>query len=150
MKAKVLRGINVLLTAILGLFGFSSCFSVPVAYGVPHTDFTIEGTVSNEDNEPLQNIQVVQKGGEKDGDGNTYWEEWPDTLYTDADGKFYRYYAGDFPLAYRKLVVNDTTGVYASDSIDTSVTYSGGDGHWYSGKGKLKADFVLVKKADND
>ena len=144
MKAKVLRGINVLLTAILGLFGFSSCFRVE--YGTPHADFTIEGTVSNEDDEPLQNIQVVHQGGRKDGAGTMYWAGLQDTFYTDADGKFYRNYASDFPLPYRKLVVNDTTGVYASDSIDTAVTYSGGDHHWYSGKGELKADFVLKKK----
>ncbi|MBQ7531744.1 MAG: radical SAM-associated putative lipoprotein [Paludibacteraceae bacterium] len=145
MKTKVLKGINALLAAILGLLGVS-CHIGYAEYGSPYATFEISGTVSNEDDEPLQNIQIVHQRGWKDGAGTTYWSEWPDTLYTDADGKFYRNYGGDFPLEYRKLVVNDTTGVYASDSVDTTVTYSGGDHHWYHGKGELKADFVLKKK----
>ena len=144
MKAKVRTWINVLLTAILGLFGYG-CI-IRAEYGTPMADFTLEGTVSNEQGEPLPNIQVVQRGGYKDGAGTIYWQEWPDTLYTNAEGKYYRHYGGDFPLEYRKVVVNDTSGVYASDSIDTAVTYSGGDHRWYHGQGTLSADFVLKKK----
>ena len=133
-----------MLTALLGLFGFSSCFRV--AYGTYHANFIVEGTVCNEDAEPLKNIQVVYNQGCR---GETYTPYWldPDTLYTDADGKFYQLYVHG-PLEFQKLVVNDTTGVYASDSIDTSVTYSDGNGHWYLDhrKDELKAEFVLKKK----
>lgn len=144
MKTKVSTWINVLLAAILGLLGFSC--SIRCEYGTPSANFTLEGTVSNEDDELLQDMQVVRRQGWKDGTGTVYWNEWSDTLYTDADGKFYRQYSGDFPMEYYKVIVNDTAGVYASDSIETTVTYSGGDKHWYRGNGELKADFVLKKR----
>ena len=145
MKAKLNTWINVLLTAILGMLGYS-CGDMRAEYGTPMSDFTLEGTVSNEDDEPLQDIQVVHRAGWKNSEGNVSWMGQPDTLYTDADGKFQRLYGGDFPLEYRQIIVNDTAGVYASDSIETTVSYSGGDQHWYHGKGELKADFVLKKK----
>ena len=145
MKKKTLIIINSLLTALLGLFGFSSCFRV--AYGTYHANFIVEGTVCNEDDEPLKNIQVVYHRGWRGDTYTPYWLE-PDTLYTNEDGKFYQLSVYNGSSEFQKLVVNDTTGVYASDSIDTSITYSDGNGHWYLDhrKGELKAEFVLKKK----
>ncbi|MBO4577250.1 MAG: radical SAM-associated putative lipoprotein [Paludibacteraceae bacterium] len=143
MKKRMLIIINSLLTALLGLFGFSSCFRV--AYGTYHANFIVEGTVCNEDDEPLKNIQVVYHRGWRGETYTPYWLE-PDTLYTNEDGKFYQLSVYNGSSEFQKLVVNDTTGVYASDSIDTSVTNSDGNSRWYLSTGELKADFVLKKK----
>ena len=143
MKKRMLIIINSLLTALLGLFGFSSCFRV--AYGTYHANFIVEGTVCNEDDEPLKNIQVVYHRGWRGDTYTPYWLE-PDTLYTNEDGKFYQLSVYNGSSEFQKLVVNDTTGVYASDSIDTSVTNSDGNSRWYLSTGELKADFVLKKK----
>ena len=133
-----------MLVAILGMLGFSSC-KVTVEYGTPSEDFTLEGEVTNEAKEPLQDIQIVLRGGWKDGMDSLYWDRRNDTLYTGTDGRFYKYYPGVFPLEYYQVIANDTSGVYKSDTIDAHVSYSGGDGHWNNGKAQLTADFVLKR-----
>lgn len=142
MKAKVSKWFNAFFSFLIGFLGFS-CTGRVLMYGVPAADFTLDGEVCNEDKEPLDNIQIVWIKGWKDGEGTMYWDNWHDTIYTNVDGKYYRNVIGDFPLEYHKIIANDTSGVYASDTIDTSVSYSGGDGNWYFGEAHLTADFVL-------
>ena len=74
-----------------------------------------------------------------------YWEEWADTLYTNADGEIHKEYEDIFPLKYQKVIVNDPSGEYQSDSVTSEVKYKGGHG-WYEGKATLKTDFKLKKK----
>ena len=133
MKAKVRTFMNVLLGAFLGMFGFS-CSGYLVKYGCPSADLELSGQVTNEKGEALENIQVVVQ------------PEWKDTLYTDSQGQFSKTYPGIIPFDKYKIVVNDTAGVYASDSIEQHVTFAGGDGEWNYGSGKLHADFQLKKK----
>ena len=144
MKTKVNTWINAILVAILGMLGFSSC-KVTVEYGTPSGDFTLEGEVTNEAKEPLQDIQIVLRRNWKDDFDSLFLKQNVDTLYTGADGRFYKYYPGVFPLEYNQVIATDTSGVYKSDTIDAHVSYSGGDGHWYNGKGQLTADFVLKR-----
>lgn len=142
MTTKVTKWLNGILSFLIGLLGFS-CTLHALEYGVPSADFTLDGEVCNEDKEPLENIQIVWKKGSKDGEGTMHWKNWHDTLYTNVDGKYYLNIPGDFPFEFHQVIASDTSGVYASDTINTSVAYSGGDGHWYYGEGHLRADFVL-------
>ena len=142
MKAKVNKWFNAFFSFLIGFLGFS-CTGGALMYGVPSADFTLDGEVCNEDKEPLENIQIVWIKGWKDSEGTMHWDNWHDTIYTNAAGKYYRNVMGEFPLEYHKIIANDTSGVYASDTIDTSVSYAGGDGNWYSGEAHLTADFVL-------
>ena len=144
MKTKVNTWINAMLVAILGMLGFSSC-KVTVEYGTPSGDFTLEGEVINEAKEPLQDIQIVLRRSWKDDFDSLFLKQNVDTLYTGTDGRFYKYYPGVFPLEYNQVIATDTSGVYKSDTIDAHVSYSGGDGHWNSGKAQLTADFVLKR-----
>lgn len=155
MTSKMRKWFNVLLGAILGFMGYGCDRTekygvlepdIPAKYGTPTADLIFEGEVTNEENAPLKNIQVVHREGWKDGEGNPSWLEYADTLYTDAEGKYNKAYKGTFPLELHKVIVNDTAGVYKSDSTVTNVSYSGGDDEWYSGKGNLKVDFTLKKK----
>ena len=148
MKTKCLIGINTFLAFLLGLLGFSACESPRVEYGVPHADLEIKGRVSNEENQELSNIQIVHRQGRKNGIGILYWNEYADTLYTNSQGCFYRFYGYNDPFEYHRIIANDTSGIYASDSIDVTVSYTGGDRHWYKGHATLDVNFFLKKKTN--
>ncbi len=147
MKTKLKIWMNVLLGAFVGMLGYGCDDSSRSGmYGTPTGDLVFKSHVSNEANESLEGVQVVQQGGWKDGAGTMYWERWADTLYTDAEGNVYKLYQGDIPLPYHKVIVNDTTGEYQSDSIITEVKYTGGDGSWNSGRATLDVNFTLSPK----
>jgi putative lipoprotein (rSAM/lipoprotein system) len=147
MKTNVKKWMNVLLGAILGMFGYGCKDSGPVAmYGVPSGDLTFDSQVTNESSKPLEGIQVVRRGGWKDGTGTMRWEDRADTMHTDANGKVHREYQRDFPLIYHKVIVSDVTGEYQPDSVIKEVKYSGGRDAWYQGKATLETNFVLRKK----
>ena len=158
MTIKIRTWFNILLGAILGFMGYGcdrtekygvvnpTFPDVTAKYGTPTADLIFEGQVTNEEEIPLANMQIVHRDGWKNSEGNPHWNEYADTIYTDAEGKYNRAYEDVFPTELHKVIVNDTAGVYKSDSTVTSVSYSGGDGEWYSGKGELKVDFTLKKK----
>lgn len=145
MKAKMRTWINLLLGAVLGFLGFGCRENIVAMYGTPSGEITIKGKVVNEAQEPLPHMQVVRRGGWIDDIGTRYWESYSDTIYTDDEGQYFKHIDGNFPLENQRLIVNDPSGTYRSDSIDTTVSYSGGNG-WYKGKAELNVDFVLKKK----
>lgn len=134
MARKVHTWINGILAAIVGLIGYGCAGGMVSEYGCPYAELEVSGQVTNEEGEALQNIQVVVQ------------PEWYDTLYTDSLGQFDKTYEGVFPKDQQLIIVNDTAGVYASDTTLVDVTYSGGDGKWNSGRGEAQADFQLKKK----
>ena len=128
MKNRMLKTSNAFLAAILALFGISSCqeddLYAPLpsnfqpAYGCVQAGFVINGNVTNENGEPINNIQVV----------------WPenDTFYTNAYGNF-SLNSDDNPGAQVRIYFNDTdgpaNGSYQNDSADVQMdiydSYSG-------------------------
>ena len=151
MKIKMRQWINVLLGLILGCMGYGCDRpkkygvlepNIATEYGVPIAALIYEGQVTNEDEEPLPNMQIVHRGGWDDKS----WDDWTDTVYTNSQGAYHQSLQGIFPVNKHKIIVNDTAGVYKSDSIVTTVDFSGGDGEWDKGNGYLKADFKLKKK----
>jgi len=145
MKAKLNTWMNVLLGALLSLLGYS-CSWMPVEYGVPMGDLTYEGTVTNDAQEPLPDIQILHRAGWKDGEGTSYWWEGADTLRTGSDGRFYKLYEGFGPMKYHMTIAHDPSGTYASDSVLSEVTYSGGKGAWDQGEATLDVKIILRKK----
>lgn len=131
-----------LMSAVLGLLGFGS-FSCGM-YGVPSAHLTLDGCVKNENDEPLKDIQIVIARGWIGDDTFAYVKEWTDTIYTDSEGKYYKYSNKDDPTNKVRIIANDTTGFYASDSIDASITYKGGH-QWYRGKASITRNFILKK-----
>ena len=105
---------NSLLTAILGIFGMTSCIA-PVLYGpgIPEDIVTVDGEVTNEEGQPLESMQVVI---------NTSRINMSDTVYTNASGEFERAYG--FPQGNDTLLieVNDTSNVYASEKLQIPFT----------------------------
>ena len=143
MKAKANKWINVLLGAILGMLGYG-CDIFMCKYGSPSIDFVFEGEVSNIEEEPLEHIQMVLQRGWQGGEDKIYWEENGDTLYTDADGRAVKDYHYASPMYCYKVIANDTAGIYASDSINTLVNYSGDEG-WDWSSDELKVHFILKR-----
>ena len=147
MKTKCLNGINAVLALLVSLLGFTSCEpnNMVAEYGCPHADLTLEGQVTNEEQEALEGIQVVRCGGWRDDIPQMHWEQYADTLYTNSAGEFYKEQKGLFPNRYQKITVTDPSGTYESQDTVVTVQYKHGDG-WYEGEANLKLNFTLKKK----
>lgn len=146
MKRNILSFINRCLAAVMTLLGFQACdfpkkYGVPAPeYGTPYAEFEVQGKVTDTKQEPLKDILVAIEISD-----NGY-SELRDTLYTDESGE-YHWKGGAFPLDSAKVVVNDTTGRYASDSTKVALSYDRTKaGHWYEGVATAEADFELKEK----
>ena len=146
MKRKVLTGINALIALLLGILGLNGCFRLE--YGTPYATFEATGTITNEENKPLENIRVTLK--DRYRPNRDYRRTMPD-VYTADDGTYtFGPYGGFFPVDSLDIIVTDTTGVHASDSVSVKVDYDRskvkwGD-NWDSGAGYVHQDFQLKKK----
>ena len=138
MKKRILKKANALLAAVLAFFGVSSC-EFPTAYGEPYSEYTqITGTVKNEAQQPIQNIQVFRP----------FW--CTDTVYTDANGNFILRTIGeeDNVKLYFHDIDSTDNGSYQNDSADVHITYSGGDGEWNMGIGRGTVNKTLKEKTE--
>ena len=145
MKKRILKKANALLAAVLALFGVAaSCDDgneipdLPCAYGTPTAEYIeITGTVQNEAQNPIENIQVVM--------------DW-DTTYTAADGSFVLRREDDFPVRTVTLQFNDTdentNGSYQDDTAEVQINYTGGDGSWNAGIGRGTVNKTLRAKTE--
>ena len=112
LKTKIRMIINSLLTIALG-GTMTACFAVD--YGVPYVTADVEGQVTNEQNEPLQSMQVVVKTSESTFGANT--------VYTNMEGEFEveNYMLAPFGTGDKlQVIVNDTNNVYLSDTIEVA------------------------------
>ena len=108
--------INSLISAIMGLFAVSCNHLVPMygvvaMYGVPTKLVDVKGKITNESGEALKGVQVKISTAKEEGvQYEVYTND--EGLYTTVDCDFFNY--GNDTL---KVVVNDTTDVYAPDSV---------------------------------
>lgn len=152
MKKQILKSSNAFFATILALFGVSSCEpadlygpppdNIVAEYGCPYSEYIeVTGTVKNEAEQPIENIQVVSQ-----------WDDGyiKDTTYTDQDGNFALRRDGLYPNRDIKLYFNDidgaTNGSYQNDSTDVHITYSEGDGNWNAGVGHGSVTKTLKEK----
>lgn len=153
MKEILLKGVNYLLSAILVMLGFQSCdkhYGDNVEYGVPSADFVYQGKVTDISGNPLEGTQVIVKPLQL-SDANVWYEnnEMPglnDTLRTDKDGIYTKENIGFYPIKDFRIVVNDLSGKFESDSIQTQAKRETQGSGWYSGKFSVSADFKLKNK----
>jgi putative lipoprotein (rSAM/lipoprotein system) len=135
VKRGVLRGWNVVIAWVLGLFGVA-CSPFAAEYGTPQGKFIVNGTVQSEDTHlPVNHIRVIMER---------------DTAYSDDSGK-YRVETLEFPTT-QTFNVNftdiDGTSNGTYQSKDTLVVFDNpnfkhGDGHWYNGETDKKVDVKL-------
>ena len=140
MKAKLLSRVNALIAFVLGLFGFG-CVSC-VKYGVPHADFDLSGNISNQESQPVSNIQVRLKDARSLAPVGE--------VYSDAEGMYHLAANDLFTMNEVDILVTDTAGIYASDSVRVTVVYSkegvNKNDRWDEGKATIHHDFQLKKQ----
>ena len=147
MKTKVLNKINAVIAFLLSVLGFSSCdftkkYGVPneirSMYGTPYAEIEATGKVFNEQNEPVSSARVTLK------------DSYSIDSYTDKDGIYTIRVTNELPKDSISIVVNDTNGVYESDSVRIKVDYDRSDAKehndFYEGKASIYQDFQLKKK----
>ena len=143
MKLNLLRQkCNNLLQRFIRLFSLTSvAFVVTACYGSPYAEYDVEGYVYDENGNMLENMQVVVR---------TFDAQWdyPDTVYTNADGHYHAVHSltstgGDC----MEVIVHDTAGVYASDSMHiSSGKMKVEDQDSWSTFYSMRTDFKLKKK----
>lgn len=140
MKAKLLTSINSLLVFLLGVLGFSSC-NYMVKYGVPHAELEVSGMVTNQEEQRLEDMRVTVKQEGRQALPRTY---------TNQAGWYEEHGYIDVPRNTVDIIVEDPSGVYASDSIHLEITYDKKDvsksDDWNEGKATVRQDFKLKKK----
>lgn len=127
MKRKLLLCINKLLSSLLALFGLTAGLTHCNAYGplVVEGDnigdnLYVAGLVTNNEGEPLPNIQVVVKK-----DNNVLSVVYTDDGYSSETGYYNEAALGHYSAFIRDYncedsvmgVASDTTDVYLSDSV---------------------------------
>lgn len=95
-----------------------SCITGCSKYGTPICDFELKGKVKNQENSPVENIQIVI---------NEPYSGYVDTVYTDD--------AGDFRL----IVYENSGNIYHIKAVDT-------DGEENEGKYKEKNININLEK----
>ena len=154
VKKTLVKGTNRILTGLLSMLGFAALGFSACAYGSPHADFTVRGTVVNKANEaPIPEIRV--------GFAPTVWDEdafgpqpeygWRPNIYVFSNerGEF-RLTRGDFPIRNKVLpvFVEDVEGLFQSEMFKVSfenVRPVGGDRNWYAGEYIVTTTFHLTK-----
>ena len=144
MKLKDFRQkYNNLLQRFIRIFSLSSvAFVVTACYGSPHAEYEVEGEVCNEEGKPLDSMLVVVRTMDD------YSYSWPDTVYTNENGKYHATYGiPSFGGDCMEVVVHDPKGVYESDSlhIGSGKMKVEAEDSW-SARDSMKADFQLKKK----
>lgn len=83
MKKTFNHYFNMLLSSMLVLLGFSSCSNnddnYPLEYGTPSADYIFKGTVTDEDNHPIEGIKII-------AEYNSYYIK--DSTFTNNDGVY--------------------------------------------------------------
>lgn len=146
MKKKILIGINSCIAAIMAFLGVScdnNNVDIPLEYGCPYVNYEYSGQVTDEANQPLENIQIIADHIDVNGQRWQYF-----SIYTDAEGKYYR--CRKDSKNDMRIIANDTTGTYASDTayltdIKNTCPEREGSG-WCTGIYEIKQDFTLKKK----
>ena len=161
MKARILKWYNMILGALLGFLGFSSCniFENPFIrdmYGQPSANYKLVGSVTDESGKPIKGIQVTfhpEFSGTVDEDNS--WQT--DTLYSDASGKFSKdVLKYDWPdltnsvVKFRDVDGPDNGGSFKPKDMPVSALKvdqtQKGSGSWFEGYFTITADVKMEKE----
>lgn len=142
LKLKVLAQINVLLSAVLSLFGCAEIHED--MYGVPYVTYQYSGEVTNEQKQPLEDIQVTIKAP-KYGNARMNYEP----VVTGKDGRFdgsMRY--DNSQVDTLNVVFTDTTQVYQADSTQVVVKWQKSEKDWCMGECEFEVHMQLKKNTE--
>ena len=139
------KRINIIISALIALL--SGCKptqkaimqqqQVVALYGVPYATYHIQGTVTDTDNQPLKDMQVVVKGYKK--------KIISDKITTTKNGVFGATVSA-FPTDTLHIVVQDPSGQYAADSTAIELPKSGSNASgFYRGEHHVETNIHLKK-----
>lgn len=149
-----------LLSGMMALLGFSACNSeTPCLYGTPSADYKVMGTVTDEDGNPIEGIQVVVVDSLMQDNyiqkGDSYVERSKmDTVYTDKQGKYASRDIQTFGTEEVEVVFNDVDesangGLFVRKELSVKELKSNqvekGDGSFYKGRFELTGDVVMER-----
>lgn len=95
MKQAFLNLINMMLSGMLVMLGFSSCSEgdnpedIPLMYGSPHGSYKVSGLVTDTDGAPVKDARIIVRKYKADGQ-YLYYPKACDTTYTDSQGRYER------------------------------------------------------------
>ena len=158
MRQKARSFLHLLLGALLGLLGFSSCgFDAPVMYGEPHADFKAGGKVTDPSGKGIEGIRVaIQRHRHYTNtpsviyDQNDWYEH--DTVYTDVAGRYEKVTRvfsrpDDVTVVFEDIDGEEHGGQFESQTVLPEITQTKkGDKGWYSGEFTVNADVTLKKQ----
>lgn len=133
---KILR-MGIKLCMLTGVaFTFAACYAPAHE---PNMEFEAIGDITNEENEPIESIEVAAK-----------YRGYPlVTGYSNEEGA-YRIHEGYFPDLFDSIdiVARDTSGIYEPDSVRVKVEIDPTTkrGKWFVGTFSVQHDFQLKKK----
>lgn len=142
-KKRLLVWVNQILSGMLVLLGFTSCFGeTPDEYGSPYAKYEIKGKVVDAEHQVIPGARILMRKGVLIG-GDAIGFVQSDTTYTEKDGTFL--YKTEGLYGAFRVVCEDTSGTYKADSTDVYPELTGGKG-WYEGSSNDEANFELKKK----
>ena len=160
MKQKAKDLLHLLLGALLGLLGFSSCIDIGgmrCEYGEPHIDFRASGKVTDASGKGIEGIRVAvrQHRHYENSPGVIYDQnDWyfDDTLYTDSGGQYMlkrRAFSrpDDVTIVFEDIDGEEHGGQYAPKSAKPEVKQvQKRDNRWYGGGFAVEPDVKLDKQ----
>jgi len=146
---------RIIISALLALLGFScgngrDLPDLPAEYGTPNAIYKAKGIVVSEaDDSPIMGIKTVLKEALQD--------DWSiASAYTNNDGSF-SLRGSEFP--HQKLYVElidvdgEENGSFTKMEIEAdyrTVTFTGGDGHWYAGIAEIDLGTIRMKPENQE
>lgn len=140
-----------LFSAALGIIapGCQNDLDKPCMYGTPYADYEIKGLVTNEENEPLENIEVTI--GYKETTQGEFFPLRMEPLYTGKDGKFQSDIFNTFPGTYLTLKFEDKEGIYQARTASGTFKFvedKKKDNPWYAGRATAEVNVKLTKQLE--
>lgn len=165
--------ISQLLSGALAILGFAGCSNsnepddIPCLYGSPTVDFRVIGKVTDQQGNPLENIQVILDGEQilnyVDEEGNPCTQRdsltgaaYPDTVYTNKDGDFATHHAYGISTKGMTVTLRDIDGEanggefhqeILTESMFEKKEIKEGD-FWYAGDWEFSKEVQLKRKGE--
>lgn len=150
MKARFLTLWGKIVAAIVSVFGLHGCDIHAVDYGCPCAEFTMKGTVTTEENTPLEDIRVtVEVWSVAGNDKRQMYEK---TTCTDADGKVsvntgFVYVPDSVSVKIDDVDGEANGGDFQSQVLSPKVVMTKDkDGEWFEGSYESTFNVKLQKK----
>lgn len=148
MKRKVRTCLEILCSGMLAMLGFPSCDNeVEDMYGTVYSKFEINGEVTDENGNPVDDAMVIVRSlSTEDGFETAYG---CDTVKTETSGKYI--VTGSGTQSKVRVVAQDPSGKLEADSTEVNLDYKNIDSKniW----GRYKADATVnfkLKEKKND